>query len=106
MELKYLEPLILLKIIDKYGPIKGIIALHKLVHDLTRKGLRLKYTFINYSFGPYSKDLDEDLRLLIKCGLVTIENNNGNILIKLSSKGAKIIKSLLSVKSRGLSIES
>ncbi len=33
MELKYLEPLVLLKIIGRYGPIKGIATLHKLVHS-------------------------------------------------------------------------
>jgi len=106
MELKYLEPLVLLKIISKYEPIKGIATLHRLIHSLIKKGLKLRYTFINYSFGPYSKDLDEDLQLLVKCGLVVIENDNGNTLIKLSSKGVKIIKSLLSIKSRDLSIES
>jgi len=96
----------LLKIISKYEPIKGIATLHRLIHSLINKGLKLRYTFINYSFGPYSKDLDEDLQLLIKCGLVVIENDNGNTLIKLSSKGVKIIKSLLNIKSRDLSIES
>jgi len=106
MELKYLEPLVLLKIIGKYGPIRGIATLHKLVHSLIKKGLKLRYTFINYSFGPYSKDLDEDLQLLIKCGLIVVENNEGDTLIKLSNKGVKIIKSLLSIKSRDLSIES
>ncbi len=105
MELKELEPLTLLRIIDKYGPIKGVITLHKLMYNLIKKGLRLRYTFINYSFGPYSKDLDEDLRLLIKCGLVITEGNDSNAIIRLSCKGVKVIKSLSNIKLRDLGIE-
>jgi len=93
------DPLKLLEVIVKYGPIKGKLALHKLVSTLDRSGYKFGYKFINYSFGPYSKDLEEDLRMLVRLGLVVIEEGDGgNVLIKATKKGVEVGKSLSNVR--------
>ena len=95
---EYPDPLKLLEVIVKYGPIKGKIALHRLVSTLDRSGHRFSYKFINYSFGPYSKDLEEDLKMLVKLGLVVIEENEGEVVIKATKKGSEVGKSLGSIR--------
>ncbi len=95
---EYPDPLKLLEVIVKYGPIKGRIALHRLVSSLDKSGYRFGYKFINYSFGPYSKDLEEDLKMLIKLGLVTIEEDEGKVVIKATKKGSEVGKSLGSIR--------
>jgi uncharacterized protein YwgA len=89
------EPLKLLSILSKYSAIKGKIELHKLIYTLqTQKGLHLGYRFINYSFGPYSKELEEDLRLLASLGLIKEEKGSDGTIIKLSEKGESVLKNL------------
>ncbi len=92
-------PFKILKIISHYGEIAGLINLHKIVHTLQSKGLlELKYNFIKYSFGPYSKELEEDLNLLKSLGLIVIEERDGVPVIKLSRRGAEVVKSLKELK--------
>ncbi len=89
------EPLRLLSILSEYSAVKGKIELHKLVYALqTKKGVHLGYRFINYSFGPYSKELEEDLKLLSSLGLIKEEKGPDGPIIKLSEKGENILKNL------------
>jgi len=92
------EPLKLLEVISKYGEIRGRVALHRIVYIAQSRGTDLGYRFLNYSFGPYSKELDYDLQLLKRLGLVAIEEENGECLIKLTGKGAEVVKGLRSIK--------
>ncbi len=89
------EPLMVLQVIANYGEIKGRITLHKLIHHMqTKKGLDLGYKFLNYSFGPYSKELEEDLKLLKSLGLIVEERSSNDLVIKITKKGIEAIKNL------------
>ncbi len=89
------EPLRLLQIIARYGEVSGGLTLHKLVYAMQlRRLVDLSYRFINYSFGPYSKELEEDLKLLQRLGLVTKEKRGRTSVIKLTKKGVEVVKSL------------
>ena len=89
------EPLKILQIIAHYNEIKGKITLHKLVHTLqTKNGLDLGYKFLNYSFGPYSKELEEDLKLLKSLGLITEEKSGIELIIRITRKGIEAVRNL------------
>jgi len=89
------EPLKLLQIIARYGEVSGRLTLHKLVYAMQlRRLVNLSYRFINYSFGPYSKELEEDLKLLQSLGLIVEERRGKDSVIKLTRKGAEVVKSL------------
>ncbi len=94
------EPLKLLQVIARYGEVKGRLALHKLVHDLQVKGvLSTQYKFINYSFGPYSKELEDDLRLLQSLGLIIEQRSgDGSTSLRLSRRGEEVIKSMAELR--------
>ncbi len=89
------EPLRLLKTIYEYGEIKGKVALHKIIYTLqASKGVNFGYRFINYSFGPYSKELEEDLKLLESLDLITEVKHADSVLIKLTEKGLEVASRL------------
>jgi len=93
------EPLKVLQIIAKYGEIRGRLTLHKLIHALQNsRSLNLGYRFINYSFGPYSKELEEDLKLLVSLGLVVEEKKGDAVVIRVTRKGMEVVKSFSGTK--------
>ncbi len=95
-----LSPLKLLEVLSMYKEFNNILDIHRAIYSLqNEKGFRLGYSFVMYSFGPYSKDLEDDLEILERVGLITIENSKGRTLIKLSSKGAALLSSVSYVKS-------
>jgi len=90
----YPDPLKLLEVIVKHGQFNDILKLHKMIYTMKKNGVDLGYNFIIYSFGPYSKELDEDLRLLNKLGLITIERKGDKVFIRPTVKGIEICKSM------------
>lgn len=65
----------LLRIIKEQENTSSLLELHKTVYKLqNERGVKLGYDFVKYSFGPYSKDLENDLMLLAQVGLVVIES--------------------------------
>ncbi|MCD6324501.1 MAG: hypothetical protein J7L55_05290 [Desulfurococcales archaeon] len=89
------EPLRVLKVIHEYGEVKGRVALHRLIYTLqTNKGINFGYRFINYSFGPYSKELEEDLKLLESLNLITEVRGADSVVIKATKKGMEVANSL------------
>ena len=93
------EPLKVLQVIAKYGEIQGRLALHKLIHTLQNsRAINLGYRFINYSFGPYSKELEEDLKLLVSLGLITEEKKGDVVVIRVTRKGMDVVRSFSGAK--------
>jgi len=93
------EPLKVLQVIARYGEVKGRLTLHKLIHALQNsRTVSLGYRFINYSFGPYSKELEEDLKLLASLGLITEEKEGDATIIKVTKKGLDVVKSFTGTK--------
>ncbi len=93
------EPLKVLQVIAKYGEIRGRLTLHKLIHTLQNsRAVDLGYRFINYSFGPYSKELEEDLKLLASLGLIVEEKKGDTAVIKVTRKGMEVVKSFTGTK--------
>jgi len=88
------EPLKILQIIARYGEVKGKLALHKLIYTLqSSRTVDLGYRFINYSFGPYSKELEDDLKLLASLGLIAEEKKGDALVIRVTRKGMEVVKS-------------
>ena len=93
------EPLKVLQVIAKYGEIRDRLTLHKLIHTLQNsRTVNLGYRFINYSFGPYSKELEEDLKLLASLGLIVEEKKGDTTVIKVTKKGMEVVKSFSGTK--------
>ena len=89
------EPLKILRIIGEYKEIKGKVTVHKLVHNLQKnKTLNSGYRFITYSFGPYSKELEEDLKMLESLGLITEVKKVDGVAVRITKKGLEIVKNL------------
>lgn len=85
----------LLRVIKEHENSSNLLDLHKVVYKLqNEKGARFGYDFVKYSFGPYSKDLENDLMLLAQVGLVVVENKEKGIQVRLSSKGLALLSSL------------
>jgi len=94
------EPLKILKVISEYKEIKGRVTVHKLIHTLQKKrSIDSGYRFINYSFGPFSRELEEDLKMLESLGLITEVKEGNDTAVKITKKGLEIIKNLKNVKS-------
>lgn len=83
-----------LKVIAKYGSIKGVINLHNLIHELQEKGIiKTEFSFIKYSFGYYSKDLEEVLYLLRKLNLVKVNRSNDGLeTYEVTDRGLKVLE--------------
>ena len=93
------EPLKVLRIIGEFKEIKGKINIHKIVYSYqVNKGINLGYKFVNYSFGPYSKELEEDIKLLITLGLVSESRKGDGTRIRITEEGIKVLQSLKSTK--------
>lgn len=85
----------LLRVIKEHENSSSLLELHKTVYKLqNEKGIKFGYDFVKYSFGPYSKDLENDLTLLAQVGLVVIENKEKGTQVRLSSKGLVLLSSL------------
>ena len=93
------EPLKVLKVIANYGEIKGLLTLHRIIYTLQSKNaVDLNYRFLKYSFGPYSKELEEDLMTLKHLGLIDVEERKGGAVVKLTKRGAEVVKNLTMFK--------
>lgn len=85
----------LLRVIKEHENSSSLLDLHKTVYKLqNEKRVEFGYDFVKYSFGPYSKDLENDLMLLAQVGLVVIENKEKRTQVRLSSKGLVLLSSL------------
>lgn len=86
-----------LKVIANYRSIKGVINLHNIVHELQRKGvLRTNFSFVKYSFGYYSKDLEEVLNTLKKLDLIKVsKGENGLEVYEVTEKGLRVLQSMI-----------
>ncbi|MEM0025135.1 MAG: hypothetical protein QXM42_01825 [Zestosphaera sp.] len=90
----------LLRIIKENENLSGLLELHKIVYKLqSERGVRFGYDFVKYSFGPYSKDLENDLTLLAQVGLIVVENKEKETRVRLSSKGLALLSSLDNARS-------
>lgn len=89
-----------LKVIASYGSVKGVISLHNIVYDLQRKGvLRTDFNFIKYSFGYYSKDLEEILNTLKKLNLVKVsKGEDGLEIYEITEKGLRVLQSMMEMR--------
>ncbi|MEM2021747.1 MAG: hypothetical protein QXP80_05940 [Zestosphaera sp.] len=95
-----LSPLKLLEVIGMYKEFSNVLDIHRIIYSLqSEKGFRLGYSFVMYSFGPYSRDLEDDLKILEQVGLITVESSKGGTVIKLSGKGAALLSNASDVKS-------
>lgn len=85
----------LLRIIKEHESSSSLLELHKTVYKLqSEKGVKFGYEFVKYSFGPYSKDLENDLMLLAQVGLISlVENKEKGTQVRLSSKGLALLSS-------------
>ncbi|MGC8975991.1 MAG: hypothetical protein ACP5KB_07345 [Thermoprotei archaeon] len=89
-----LPALWLLRVIKENENSGSLLELHKTVYRLqSEKGVKLGYEFVNYPFGPYSKDLENDLMLLAQVGLIVVENKEKGTRVRLSSKGLALLSS-------------
>ena len=90
----------ILGVIARYGSIKGLVNLHRLVYELQSKGiLKTDFTFIKYSFGYYSKDLEELLSTLRRLELVKIfKSSDGIEIVEVTEKGLRVLEATRSSK--------
>ncbi|MCX8184497.1 MAG: hypothetical protein RMI56_06450 [Sulfolobales archaeon] len=104
--MKIPSELIVLKVIAKHRPIKGKINLHNLFRELQEKGiLKTEFNFVKYSFGYYSKDLEEVLSSLKNLGLIRILNgSDGFEVYEITDRGIAVLESLHQIQSRGLQL--
>jgi uncharacterized protein YwgA len=64
---------LLLVILKNHGKIEGRKRFQKIVFLLQKKyGVRMKYKFIPYLYGPYSRAVQTDVDLLNFLGLVSV----------------------------------
>jgi uncharacterized protein YwgA len=85
------EALKILYVIRYLGGSVGVRDLHKLVDRLAKMGICCKeYSFVNYPWGPYSRDLEVDLDILRLSGLVSIINGGDMRRIVLSNRGSEV----------------
>lgn len=90
-----LKQLTILQVLSRYNAAVNLLDLHKVIYVLQNKGLvKLKYDFINYSFGPYSKELEEDLNTLARLGLIAVERDGRSMSVSLTKKGKEVVISL------------
>ena len=92
-----LPTLWLLRIIKEYensGNL-SLLEFHKVIYKLqNERKVKFSYEFVKYSFGPYSKDLENDLMLLAQTGLIIMENKGKETRVRLSNKGLALLSSL------------
>jgi len=83
-----------LGLIAKYGSIRGLVNLHGLVYELQSRGiLKTDFTFIRYSFGYYSKDLEELLSTLRKLELIRVRRSgDGTEVVEITEKGLRVLE--------------
>ncbi|MEM0351638.1 MAG: hypothetical protein QXT76_00300 [Sulfolobales archaeon] len=86
-----------LKVIARYGSIKGTINLHNLVHELQTRGvLKTEFSFVKYSFGYYSKDLEETIYSLKKLNLIKVSKGDDGVEIyEITDRGLKVLEAVL-----------
>lgn len=73
---------------------RGLVNLHMLIYELQSKGvLRTDFTFIKYSFGYYSKDLEEMLSTLRRLELVRFRRlSDGTEVVEVTEKGLRVLE--------------
>lgn len=92
--------LFLLRLIDLSDSVCGLTRLQKLVFATeveTRKLGSTKtfnYKFIRWHYGPFSRELTDDIKELVHQGLVKVEGNN---IYSLTEKGKLTMKKSLSI---------
>jgi len=82
-----------------------LVNLHRLIYELQSKGvLKTDFTFIRYSFGYYSKDLEELLSALRRLELVKIHRlSDGTEVIEVTEKGLKVLEAARGSKESSVS---
>ncbi|MCS7365125.1 MAG: hypothetical protein NDF54_06805 [archaeon GB-1867-035] len=87
------SPLLLLKILKEHsGVIEGRKRFQKIVFLLKEKyGIPLKYSFLSYYYGPYSKELQRDLNILVRLGLIEEDFDGVMYTYKLTELGEKLL---------------
>jgi uncharacterized protein len=96
-----LNRLLLMRLIQLSDGITGKTRLQKLVFEIEARTRKLgstdtfNYRFIRWHYGPYAKEITEDMAFLIKQGLVREENNNYHI----TSRGQQFIKNTWNIVS-------
>ncbi len=91
-----------LRVVARHGPIKSTIGLHNLVHELQeRRVLDTDFTFIRYSFGYYSGELEEALRRLEGLGLIKVtKSNEGLEVYEVTERGLEILRTVSEPRNR------
>ncbi len=86
--------ILLMKLVDDLSYYqKGFLRLQVVVFDIQNQIRNIgstqtfNYDFIRWEYGPYSKELENDLKHLIESGLMVEDNNN----ILLSDKGKTLL---------------
>ncbi len=92
----------MLKVIARYGPIRGTVRVHNLVRELQeRRTLGTDLGFVRYSFGYYSRELEEALRRLERLGLIRVsKSDDGLEVYEITDKGLEILEILSETWSR------
>jgi uncharacterized protein len=89
-----LNRLLLMRLIQLSGGVKGKTRLQKLVFETEARTRKLgntntfNYRFIRWHYGPYAKEIVEDIEFLLKQGLVDEQSNHTYCI---SNKGREYI---------------
>lgn len=91
-----------LKVIARHGSIRGAVNLHNLIHELQERGvLKTDFSFIKYSFGYYSKDLEEVLYSLRKLDLIKVSRSSDGLEVyEITDRGLKVLEAASETKSK------
>lgn len=94
--MKALPEIDVLRVIARYGPVRGTLSLHRLVHELQERGvLRVGFSFVRYSFGYYSGELEGVLARLEGLGLVRVSRSaEGLEVYEVTDRGLKILEAV------------
>ena len=88
----------LLLIIKHLNGLGTAWSIHRVVHWLQQRGINIGYTFVSFSHGPYSRELEQDLGLLKMLGLISyiedVINNTRLYRLVLTKRGMKIVESV------------
>jgi len=89
------EALKVLYILSRVGGSMEVKELHRAVERLARVNMCCKeYSFANYPWGPYSKDLEADIEILRVSGLVDLVNGGSSRRVVISGRGREIASKL------------
>jgi len=80
---------VLMYIMKRLGRVRGKKALQKIMYFVKEYAARLSYRFRWWFFGPFSKELYDDIDFLVACDILSY--NNVNYEISLTSKHEEIV---------------